>query len=223
MTPQFFPQLRDFFSFRPHRLSGKRFYDPCGISVKLPALWAVVTGVGRTRPHPFLLLRFRRTEKRPDTPPNGLGSIRTPPPPCEATNRPTGGNAADNGCEMRLCWKSLFSSASFALKEHLFIVITSRCPLAEIGTNSAETFSTFFALRDGCDRCDGKFDTDTISIFPVTAVTPVTRKTEDTQHSRCPRAFADHTDAVLLQHLRVLHQPFGQHAGRQLFTCLRFQ
>ena len=31
-------------------------------------------------------------------------------------------------------------------------------------------------LRDGCDRCDGKSSTGTISVFPVTAVTPVTRE-----------------------------------------------
>ena len=43
--------------------------------------------------------------------------------------------------------------------------------LAETGTKR-ENF-----LRDGCDRCDGKFHIPPISLFPITAVTPVTRET----------------------------------------------
>ena len=65
-------------------------------------------GWGCARRHPFLLLYFRRTEKLPDTLPNGPGGIRTLPPPCEATNRPTGGNTAGNGREMRCGWKFPF-------------------------------------------------------------------------------------------------------------------
>ena len=179
--------------------------------------------MGRARPHPFLLLRFRRTEKLSNTHPNRLEGIRTPPSPCEATQRPTGGNTAGNEREVWCVWKTSFSAVDFIPKTQLFIVEICRCPLVKIGTNSVGIFSAFFALRDGCDRCDGKFDTDTISVFPVTAVTPVTRKTEDTQHPRRPCAFTDHADAVLLQHLRVLHQPLGQHAGCQFLTCLCFQ
>lgn len=83
---------------------------------QLPALWAEVTGVGRAQPHPFLLLRFRRTEKLPNTRPNGLGGICTSPPPCEATHRPTGGNTAGNGREVRCGWKFPFSTVGFASK-----------------------------------------------------------------------------------------------------------
>ena len=39
-------------------------------------------------------------------------------------------------------------------------------------------------LRDGCDRCDGKFGTDTVSVFPVTAVTPVTPVTQEAEDAQ---------------------------------------
>ena len=70
-------------------------------------------------------------------------------------------------------------------------------PLSKIGT---------FSLRDGCDRCDGKSSTGTISVFPVTAVTPVTRKAKDTQRPRCPCAFADHADKLQAQNKKVVEE-----------------
>ena len=45
--------------------------------------------VGRLRPHQFLLLRFRRTEKRAKTFQISGAAILTLPRSCEATNRPT--------------------------------------------------------------------------------------------------------------------------------------
>ena len=87
---------------------------------QLPALWAEVAGVGRARRHPFLLLLFRRTEKLPDTLQNRPGGIRTLPPPCEATKRPTGGNTAGNGREVRCGWEFSFFSSDFAPKSQFF-------------------------------------------------------------------------------------------------------
>lgn len=65
---------------------------PVRFSSKLSALRAEVGGVGRLRPHPFHLLRFRRTEKRAKTLQIPGAAILTLPRPREATNRPTRAN-----------------------------------------------------------------------------------------------------------------------------------
>ena len=59
-----------------------------------------------------------------------------------------------------------------------------------------------FLPRDGCDRCDGKFHIPPISLFPVTAVTPVMREAEK-EECKGAKYLYTYTLALLLRQIPV--------------------
>ena len=78
-TPPFFAVVPWLPAFTTPEVSFFRFHDPTKNAPQLPALRAEVGGVGRSRPHPFHLPRFRRTENRPKTSLNLPGYYPYPP------------------------------------------------------------------------------------------------------------------------------------------------